>query len=181
MFLHFLNCISLQFWRMVPYLTFSWWWGKDRRIQNGAQCKSGTIVWTRRMVYCQRNTETYQENKPTSSRFDVTKSSDVLFSVLCVSSTWLVKKKKSIACLQTFMFFPSLKLTFVSIFSYWTSIFSMTKMLSILLKRFQKCFSNCCFVWHSVVGGHIMVCMAQPLELLVRTYKRLSSFEHETF
>ncbi len=148
-----------------------------------AQCKSGTIVWTRCLVYCQRNTETNQENKPTSSRFDVTKSSDVLSSVLCVSSTWLVKRKrkKSVACLQTFVFFPSLKLTFVSIFSYWTSIFSMTKMFSILLKRFQKCFSNCYFVWHSVVGGHIMVCMAQQLELLVRTYKRLSSFEHATF
>lgn len=102
-----------------------------------------------------------------------------VFCTLCIIH--LACKKKSIACLQTFMFFPSLKLTFVSIFSYWTSIFSMTKMLSILLKRFQKCFSNCCFVWHSVVGGHIMVCLAQPLELLVRTYKRLSSFEHETF
>lgn len=45
-------------------------------------------------VMPERNTETNQENKPTSSRFDVAKSSDVLFSVLCVSSTWLVKKRR---------------------------------------------------------------------------------------
>lgn len=192
MFLHFLNCISLQFWRMVPYLTCSWWWGKDRRTQNGAQCKSGTIVWKRRLVCCQRNTETNQENKPTSSRFDVTKSSDVLFSVFCVSSTWLVKKRKH---KQNKYSLPSdfcVGFFWVWFFHLWNSLlyqYSVTGLPSLawlkcfpfLLKRFQKCFSNCCFVWHSVVGGHIMVCMAQPLELLVRTYKRLSSFEHETF
>ncbi len=180
MFLHFLNCISLQFWRMVPYLTFSWWWGKDMEIQNGAQCKSGTIVWTRRLEYCQRNTETNQENKPTSSRFDVTRCS--VFCTLCIIHLAGKKKtKKKYSLPSDFCVFSIFETHFVSIFSFWTSIFSMTKMLSILLKRFQKCFSNCCFVWHSVVGGHIMVCMAQPLELLVRTYKRLSSFEHETF
>lgn len=89
-----------------------------------------------------------QPSKPTSSRFDVTKSSDVLFSVLCVSSTWLVQK---IACLQTFVFLPSLKLTFVLVFSYWTSIFSMTKMLfhfaeknSKVLFKLLFCFTQCC-------------------------------------
>lgn len=172
MFLHFLNCILPQFWKMVPYLTLSLLeTGKRRQDETEHTANQGL----RRLVDSQRNTRTNQEASPLLPDLMFSNSSDLC---TCVSFTWLVQR---IACLQTFVFLPSLKLTFVLIFSYWTSILAWLKRFTILLKRIQKCFSNCCFVSHSVVGGHIMVCMAQPLELLVRTYKRLSSFEHETF
>lgn len=144
--------------------------GKEMGNENGAQCKSGTLVCTRCLTYCQRNTYTKQRGRQ-PTRFDVT----MIFLVLCVSSTWLVRKKKKKICLLIFSP-PTTTTTII-----WTHFCISIRLLDNFIfehgrDAFPFCwkisaFQTVVIVWHSVVGGHVMVCVAQPLGLLVRTYK----------
>lgn len=96
-------------------------------------------------------------------------------SVLCVSSsTWLVKKKKK-KCLPSdlffFLFLPPVWIHFCISIQLLDS-FSFEHDRNALPFYWKlSAFQTVVIVWHSVVGGHVMVCVAQPLGLLVRTYK----------
>lgn len=93
------------------------------------------------------------------------------FCALCIIHLAYEEKKKKIACLLIFFFSPP----------HLNSLFyqySVTGQFHFEHDRnaFPFCwkisaFQTVVIVWHSVVGGHVMVCVAQPLGLLVRTYK----------
>lgn len=137
--------------------------GKGMGNVNGAQCKSGNLLCTRCLTYCQRNTYTKQgENNP----LDL-----MLKWYLCALCTIHLACEKKIACLLIFFVFPP----YLNSLLYEYSVIGQFH-FEHDRNAFPFCwkitaFQTVVIVWHSVVGGHVMVCVAQPLGLLVRTYK----------
>lgn len=149
--------------RMVPYQMTCrgekrWDMKMEHNANQGLQCVQG--VW-----HTARGIPTQDKGKQ-STRFDVTMI--LLCFVYHPLSLW--EKKKLLAFWFFFFFPPHLNSLFYQ--------YSVTGQFHFEHDRnaFPFCwkisaFQTVVIVWHSVVGGHVMVCVAQPLGLLVRTYK----------
>lgn len=134
------------FQRMVPYKT-TWW--EEMGNVNGAQCKSGTLVCTRCLTYCQRSTYTKQRGKKKQKK--KTNPLDLMLQwylcALCIIHLACEIKKKKLVFWFWFFFFFSPHLNSLLYQYSVTGQFHFEHdkkcFFAILLKN--KCFSNCCY------------------------------------